>query len=158
MGTITAKISQYWPEESVDFLKENWKLSNKEIGKVVNKKPRDVWDKRKALSLPKRECDAFPFSFLQKQVICGSLLGDGSIVKGKEDRNCRFSEAHSVKQKEYLLFKYGILKPFSGKFIEYPRKDGGKDVKFSTKAHQNFNYFRKLFYNEKGRKSLSIVR
>lgn len=152
MGTITNKVSRYWPEEKILFLKNNWRLSNRKIGKKLKKVPRSVWDKRRALGLPLRECDAVPLSFLQKQLIFGSLLGDGSIVKGKEDKNCRFSEAHSIKQKEYLLFKYKKLQPYSGKFIKYPRKDGGTDVKFSTKAHSNFNLFKEMFYDKNGRK------
>lgn len=141
MGTITPKISRYWPKEKLEFLKNNWKLNNKEIAEKINKRPKDVGDKRRALGLPLRECDAVPLSFLQKQLLFGSLLGDGSIVKGEEDKNCRFSEVHSIKQKEYLLFKHKKLQPYSGKFIKYPRKDGGTDVKFSTKAHPIFNLF-----------------
>ena len=152
MGTITQKITRYWPKEKLEFLKNNWKLSNKEIAGKIKKRPKDVGDKRKALGLPLRECDVVPLSFLQKQLIYGSLLGDGSIAKRKEDKNCRFSEVHSIKQRDYLLFKYKKLQPYSGKFIKYPRKDGGTDVKFSTKAHPVFNSFRMMFYDEDGKK------
>jgi len=150
MGTITNKVTIFWPKEKVDFLKNNWRLSSREIAKKLDKQPGDVSGKRKALGLPFRECDVVPFSFLQRQLVFGSLLGDGSIVRGKEDRNYRFSEAHSIKQKDYLLFKHEKLKPFSGKFISYPRKDGGRDVKFSTKAHPIFKEFRNQFYNNRG--------
>lgn len=157
MGTITEKITTYWPKEKIDFLKNNWRLNNREIAAKIGKKPKDVCDKRRALGLPFRECDITPLSFSQKQLIYGSLLGDGSIVKGKEDKNCRFSEAHSAKQEKYLLFKYERLKPYSGKFIEYPRKDGGKDVKFSTRAHTCFNEFKKMFYDKNGRKIIKLA-
>lgn len=155
MGTITPKISRYWPREKLEFLKNNWKLSNKEIAGKINKCPKDVGDKRRALGLPLRECDVIPLTSFQKQLIYGSLLGDGSIVKGKEDKNCRFSEAHSIKQKEYLLFKYKKLKPYSGKFIKYPGKYG-MECKFSTKAHPCFNTFRKMFYDKNGRKFIKF--
>lgn len=151
MGTITNKISIFWPKEKIEFLKNNWRLINREIGMKIDKDPQAVSAKRRALGLPLRECDVTPLSFLQKQLIFGSLLGDGSVVKGKEDKNCRFSEAHSIKQKEYLLFKYEKLKPYSGKFIEYPGKYG-IECKFSTKAHPSFNLFRKMFYAKNGRK------
>lgn len=152
MGTITNKITRYWPKKELTFLKNNWRLSNKKIGRRLDRNPRSVEEKRGALRLPLRECDVTPLSFLQKQLIYGSLLGDGSIVKGEKDKNCRFSEAHSIKQKEYLLLKHKRLQPYSGKFIEYPRRDGGADIKFSTKAHPIFNSFRKMFYNKNGRK------
>ncbi len=155
MGTITYKVSRYWPKEAIKSLKNNWKLSNRVIGKKINKNLKAVGDKRRALGLPLRECDVTPLSFFQKQLIFGSLLGDGSIVKGKEDKNCRFSEAHSIKQKEYLLFKYEKLKPYSGKFIEYLGKYGA-ECKFSAKAHPIFNSFRKMFYDETGRKVIKF--
>lgn len=157
MGTITSKVTRYWLKKDIDFLKNNWRLTNKELARIMKRDRRGVTDKRKALGLPTRECDVIPLTFYQKIILYGSVLGDGSIVRGKEDRNCRFSEAHSIKQKEYLLFKYEKLKPFSGKFIEYPRKDGGKDVKFSTKAHTCFNEFRKMFYNQDGRKIIKFT-
>lgn len=99
MGTITKMASRYWPKEKIDFLKRNWTLSNREIGKKLDKRHKAVCDKRRALKLPFRVCDVKPLTYLQKQIIYGSLLGDGSIVRGKEDKNCRFSEAHSKKQK-----------------------------------------------------------
>lgn len=157
MGRITKKITRYWPEKSINFLKNHWRLSNKEIAIKLRKKPRDVGDKKKALGIPLRECDNKSLNFQQKTILYGSLLGDGSVVRGKEDKNCRFSEAHSIKQKEYLLFKYEKLKPFSGKFIEYQRKDGGRDVKFSTKSHICFNDFRKMFYDGNGKKIIKAA-
>lgn len=156
MGTITNKITIFWPERDVNFLKRNWRLSNQEIGRKLNRNPKSVIEKRKALKLPHRECDIVPLSFLQHQLIYGSLLGDGSTVKGEKDKNCRFSEAHSVKQKEYLLFKFKELQPFSGKFIEYPGRYG-IEVKFSTKAHTIFNSFRKMFYNKNGQKIIKFA-
>lgn len=156
MGTITNKITRYWPEKDIDFLKKNWRLSSTELAKIMKRDMHGIADKRKILRLPKRECDIVPLTFYQRMILCGSLLGDGSIVKGKEDKNCRFSEAHSIKQKEYLLLKHKQLKPFSGKFIEYPRKDGGRDVKFSTKAHPCFNDLRIMFYDKNGRKIIKF--
>jgi len=45
-----------------------------------------------------------------EQVIIGSLLGDGYLNKSKGIRtNPRFIEGHSIKQKDYLLWKKGIL-------------------------------------------------
>jgi len=154
MGTITNKVTRYWSKKDINFLKNNWRLSNRELARVMMRDRRGITDKRKVLGLPTRECDIVPLTSYQKTILCGSLLGDGSIVRGKEDKNYRFSEAHSIKQKEYLLFKHEKLKPFSGKFIEYPRKDGGKDVKFSTKAHLIFKEFRRMFYNTEGKKTV----
>ena len=152
MGTVTDKITKYWSKKEIDFLKKNWLLSSTELARIMKRDMHGIADKRKVLGLPKRECDIVSLTSYQKAILYGSLLGDGSIVKGGEDKNYRFSEAHSAKQKDYLLFKHEQLRPFSGKFIEYPRRDGGKDVKFSTKAHPCFTEFRKMFYDASSRK------
>ena len=47
---------------------------------------------------------------IQRQVLIGTILGDGCIFKGKGNKNCRMNLAHSLKQKEYFLYKYNILK------------------------------------------------
>jgi hypothetical protein len=156
MGRTTNKITRYWSKKNISFLKNNWRLNNIELARIMGRDMHGILDKRKALGLPKRECDKVPLSFYQKMILYGSLLGDGSIVKGKEDRNYRFSEAHSLKQKEYLLFKHDKLKPFSGKFIEYYGKYG-KEVKFSSRAHPIFKEIRKMFYDSSGKKIIRAV-
>jgi len=62
---------------------------------------------------------------LTKQFILGSLLGDGSLNKKYHKR---YSEIHSIKQKEYLKWKKDIFeKDFKVKYREYTRKNGYKE-------------------------------
>lgn len=59
------------------------------------------------------------FTEVQKQVILGSLLGDGSLSSIKLDYkdpsgrtkaiNSRFTEKHCIEQLEYLSWKSSIL-------------------------------------------------
>ena len=44
-----------------------------------------------------------------KQVLFGSLMGDGCLPKESKGVNIRFSEKHSFKQKDYLLWKKNIF-------------------------------------------------
>lgn len=50
----------------------------------------------------------------QKQVILGSLLGDMSIIIPHHNINPRLSITHSIKQAEYLMWKYHILENLVG--------------------------------------------
>lgn len=59
------------------------------------------------------------FTKKQKELLIGSLLGDGSLSKPKRGKS-NFSECHSVKQKEYLVWKNDLLKPFSRKLVSTP--------------------------------------
>ena len=49
-------------------------------------------------------------SMSTKQIILGSILGDGSLKIAKNYKNARFSERHSIVQEEYLKWKFNQLK------------------------------------------------
>ncbi len=59
-----------------------------------------------------------------KEIILGSLLGDGSLMIHKHYRNARYSFRHSVKQKEYFFWKVKELKEISSKNCFWKQKDG----------------------------------
>jgi hypothetical protein len=48
---------------------------------------------------------------LQKDLIFGSLLGDGNLQTGSKGRTWRYRALQKSEHKEYLLHKYEILKP-----------------------------------------------
>lgn len=58
-----------------------------------------------------------------KEIILGSLLGDGSLRIHKSYRNARYSFRHSVKQKEYFFWKVNKLKEISSKNCVWEQKD-----------------------------------
>lgn len=96
------------------------------------------------------------FSDKQNDLIIGSLLGDGSIIIGKDCKNARFVERHSESQKDYLVWKRDLLKPFtkSKLSIKEPSDHVISGVKcktkrnymFSTISHPCLTIFRNLFY------------
>lgn len=55
-----------------------------------------------------------PLSKNVRDIILGSLLGDGSLAINPKYKNPRFSFRHSIKQKEYFFWKVGMLKDISG--------------------------------------------
>lgn len=48
---------------------------------------------------------------LQEELMIGSLLGDGTMRIGKGARNANFKVEQGLEQKEYVMWKYEILKP-----------------------------------------------
>jgi len=93
----------------------------------------------------------------QKQVIIGSLLGDGNIsYSGKYSKNCRLQISHSTKQLEYLKYKYNILKSLCNndviirKRIDKRFKDPNYiTCELKTKSLSVFSDYKKLWYKEK---------
>jgi|SRR3989344_970572 len=81
---------------------------------------------------------------IQKAVIIGSLLGDGNLSGNWSKTNYRLKISHSVKQSEYLSWKYKMLKDF---VLTKPQVyEKTKSVSFRTFSHYEFTEFYKLFY------------
>jgi len=91
----------------------------------------------------------------QKELITGSLLGDGCVCKHHDGINeCRFIESHSIAQLDYLLWKKSILENFISNNIRFidnsKNKSYGNGITcvFETVLHKDFSYFYKMFYSE----------
>lgn len=74
-----------------------------------------------------------PLSRTIKEIILGSLLGDGSLKIHRPYKNARFSFRHSINQKEYFDWKVGQLKEISSskcQWLQKPDKQAfGKELK-----------------------------
>lgn len=49
---------------------------------------------------------------LQKDLLVGTLLGDGNLQTETKGRTWRYRALQKLEHKEYLLHKYDIMKPF----------------------------------------------
>ena len=95
-----------------------------------------------------------------KEIILGSLLGDGSLKIHKHYRNARYSFRHSVKQKEYFFWKVNKLKEISSKNCVWKQKD--KKFRYQSLALESLTEFyrlthrrEKFFINQEWLKKLS---
>jgi hypothetical protein len=115
--------------------------------------------KRKGATFIKRLANEKPLSQEAKDVIVGSLLGDGHITPWGY-----FSEKHSEKQIEYLEHKASFLTPIlnDNSF----RADSYIDKRYKTKiysfsvrtiVHSDLLAFRKMFYKQDNGKYLKIL-
>ncbi len=87
-----------------------------------------------------------------KQVLFGSLLGDGSITNENPARYC---EKHSLKQKDYLVWKKQIVqKDFVFGKIFYDRKR--KIISIRTNSDAQLTFLRRLFYLNNGTKAITF--
>jgi hypothetical protein len=115
--------------------------------------------KRKGANYQKRLKNEVPLSQEAKDVIIGSLLGDGHITKWGY-----FSEKHSPAQLEYLRWKAGYLKDISTDkswdYYEAIDKRSGTLIKshcFRTTAHSFIYEMRNKFYKEVNGKWIKII-
>lgn len=99
-----------------------------------------------------------------KQLIIGSLLGDGSFEKIENDYgNTSLSIAHCTKQEEYIKFKFDLLQRYSlvNKIRGAVQTDSRfkepeyHELRFKTRRNPIFTYIRKKCYID-GKKHISF--
>lgn len=97
------------------------------------------------------KCSLF-ISEEQKAILVGSLLGDGTLRTGRRAVNANLKIEHGLNQKEYVLWKYQILKPwvFTEPKVSYRYRISGeryaKSWWFRTIRHPILTEFYKRFY------------
>lgn len=72
-----------------------------------------------------------------REIILGSLLGDGSLKIHPGYKNARFSFRHSIRQKDYFFWKARELKEISGRSYFWEQKPdgfGGKRLRYQSLA------------------------
>ncbi len=107
--------------------------------------PRDV--KRITYSTEIRNLKHIPFTDLQKAVILGNILGDGCLCENWSKTNYRMIISHCVSQKEYIYWKYEILKNY---ILTEPRLNPkAQSFTIRTISHPDLSKFREMFYVNK---------
>lgn len=82
-----------------------------------------------------------------KEIISGSLLGDGSLRIHKPYKNARFSFRHSINQKDYFFWKIEQLKEISGKsnfWEQKPNGLGGAMLRYQSEAREDLTELYRL--------------
>jgi len=102
----------------------------------------------------------------QRRLIIGSLLGDGTMRLGKGAKNVGFKVEHGLAQKEYVEWKYRILKQFvfTEPKISYRYDENGQRYKkswwFRTIRHPSLTEIYRKFYKgndyRNGRKIIPV--
>lgn len=92
-----------------------------------------------------------------KGAVIGMLLGDASIPKVQRGINAAFKCTHSLKQKEYLLYKKNILEWLTEcRVCEYETKVKGKSypiITLDSRVHPFYTALREHLYFQ-GRKTI----
>ncbi|MDD2934879.1 MAG: hypothetical protein PHX25_00190 [Candidatus Pacebacteria bacterium] len=88
----------------------------------------------------------------QKSVIMGSILGDGYVRIAPNRKDAFLEINHSIKAKEYVDWKYSILKNIC---VSPPKGSSGendrKAYRFFTKQHPEITDLMKNFYKNKSK-------
>lgn len=102
----------------------------------------------------------------QREIIVGTLLGDGHLETLNKGRTFRLKIEHSVKQKEYVEWLYEQLKNwtigginFKNRLSEFP--DGSRKISqkcgFTTISHGSLRFYGQQFYSKEGKKIIPKI-
>lgn len=84
-----------------------------------------------------------------EQVLIGSLLGDGCVFIDKRQKNANFSEAHAIKQSDYLRWKARILSLHFGGKVSYDSYN--EKIKYFSQTHPFLTEVRYKWYPNNGK-------
>lgn len=88
----------------------------------------------------------------QKDLLIGTLLGDGYLQSQTKGRTWRLDMYHNEKQKNYLFYKYDILKLFcdTQPILQQSVLPNSLNIytgyRFLTRVHPSFRFYGNLFY------------
>jgi len=94
-----------------------------------------------------RKLKKVPFTAIQKALVIGSILGDGCLCENWSKTNYRLFINHCIKQKDYLWWKYSILKNYILSEPRYYARNNSYTIR--TISHAELSDLRKFFYKGK---------
>jgi len=144
-----------------DFLDLHSKgLTDNKIADLLGVSATRISEFRRSLNLISNKSSDINITKVQEQLIIGTVLGDGHLYNYKDTAMLKFD--HSLKQKDYLFYKYNIIKNLCNKEPYYLTQKDKRTSKVyekyscRTKSLISLKKYRKLFYCPKKQINLEI--
>jgi hypothetical protein len=137
--------------------------TSKEIGEILGLSSRTVckYLKKYGIEINRNQrkfekIKGKEFTQEQRDIIIGTLLGDGSISKHGRTGH-RLSISHCAEQKNLVLWKKKHLFPFIGKLMySFDKRDNSLMWTIRSYVHKEFDYYYNLFYHN-GKKEITEI-
>ncbi len=116
-------------------------FSDAEIGKILGRATATITKHRQRQGLLNaiKTPNNYQYNSEEFQIILGSVLGDGSLIKTHTNGGTILKIAHCEKQKEYLEYKWNFLKNNASEIKHY---------KFHDSRRKNPEYYNYQFYTK----------
>jgi len=87
---------------------------------------------------------------LQREILVGTLLGDGHLETRDGGKTYRLKIEHSIKQKEYVDWLHSQFRQWIRGEPYQKEKKGGTCYGFTTYSHAAFRFYGQQFYGNNG--------
>lgn len=128
-------------------------LTTSQIALRLGLSPRQVTTYKNHRNMKQCRTSKLELTEIEEQVVLGSILGDGCIeVNNRERGYYRLSIKHGESQREYVWYKYSLLKRISKEPTEAFKKDKREKFKDSvcitlrTTTNEVFKEYRERWY------------
>lgn len=144
-------IVKYQNNETITKIAKEFAISEPAISKILKSHNIEIVNNNKKYDILRQ----IPFTNKHKQIIVGTLLGDGCLYRDSHKSNYKLSFSHCEAQAQYFHWKIAMMDPFINNFRKSTDKRGNSIMlQTSTITHQEFNQFGNIFYNENRKKIL----
>lgn len=129
---------------SIIDLSSKYEINSAEITKFLR------WNKRNILGEERKYfiIRAIPFTQKQKEIIIGTVLGDGCLHKHNKSKDFALSLTHCKQQEEYFLWKTAMLSPFVNTYRQsFSKKGTSIFLDFTSRQHPELNPIANMFYD-----------
>ena len=143
-----------WTQSQVEDLKQSFPvIKDNKLAKVIGKSPNALRIKASRLGIKKRITyirENLKLKPIEEQLVVGGLLGDLSCRITHTSKCARLEGGHSLKQKEYMLWKINLMHRLMFKI----RGTEINTYLYQSKSFKALNKYYNLFYR-KGFKSIT---
>lgn len=130
-------------------------MTNTEIAEELGIDTRRISDINSKLGLNKKmKTSKIELTEVEKDLIIGSIIGDGCIFKDKAAVNYRMNLSHSLKQREYFLKKYYLVKrlitsnPRIRSWVDKRTNKRYSEIKYQTMTNELFTELYNVWYKD----------
>lgn len=136
--------------------------NDSQISIELNVDHRRIQEYRVSIGLKSNMKKDLEFTNEQFQIFLGGMYGDSYLGIPNDSKNAFFTFTHSLKQKNYCLWKYEQLKNlcFSPWFLsEYDNRTGKTYEKVTIRSFQNklFTQYEDMFYKKENDKRIKYI-
>jgi len=130
---------------TIKHLSKWYELSEPAISRLLKSKNREIVCSNRKYDILRQT----PINSIQKQVIVGCLLGNGSLHKDSRKGNFKLSFSHCEAQEQYFHWKVATLDPFINTYRKsLDKRKKSAMLRTATICHQDLNMFANMFYDE----------
>lgn len=137
-------IKRYQNKESIKKIAAWYEISPPAIAKLLKANNIDVEYNGRKYDILRQT----PINSIQKQLIVGTLLGDGCLTKHSKNGNFCLSISQCEKQAQFFHWKIAMMDPFiNGWYRSVDKRRNSVMLQTKTITHQDLNMFGNMFYD-----------